>query len=101
MVIPPSPWDDLFFASKIKVTCATGMCNNWLTASLHHIGTAVHVSMAQALNVALASKPNINLLGPLNTGDVDIESIRVRKTIYFPDPLVGILLEHDLTPVEA
>ena len=89
MGMPPSPWYDLSFMLKGEVICGTFMCANWLTSILHHIGTAVHVSTAQAINFALA----IKLLGPFASGNSDMESIRICKTIYLPSPFVGIFLE--------
>ena len=81
MGIPPSPWNDLSFASKGEVTCGTVTYANCLNASIHHIGTAVHVPMSQDIDAALAADPELDPLGPFADGDADVETIRVYKTI--------------------
>ena len=54
--------------------------------------------MEQAIDNALSANPELDLLGLSTKDNADIESIRVRKTIYLPAPYVGVFLERDLTP---
>ena len=53
----------------------------------------MHVLTAQVVDSTLSVYPNLDLLGPFTTEDVDVWAIRVRKNIYLPAP--------DLIPVEA
>ena len=101
MGMPTSPWDDLSFALKGKVTCGAVMCANWMTDRLHQIGVTVHAPMAQEIDDALAADPDIYLMGHFVADDTNLDSIHVRKTIYLAAPFVGILRERDLTPAKA
>ena len=101
MGMPPSLWEDLYFALKGEVNCGVVVCANWMTASLHQIGVTVHILIAQAIDAALPAKPKLDLLGPFFAEGVDMDSIRVRKIIYLPAPFLGIFLERNLTPAEA
>ena len=101
MGIPPSLWDDLYFALKGEVTCGVVVCANWLTARFHHIGITAHVPTAQAIDAALAANPKLDLLGPFFAEGADMDSIRVRNIIYLPDPFLGIFLQRNLTPAKA
>ena len=98
MGIPPSPWDDLSFASKGKVACSTVRYDNFLMISIHQIGDSVYVVTAQVIESALSENLNLDLLGPLSADNSYMEVIRIKKTIYLPTPYVGIFLERDLTP---
>ena len=101
MGMPTSPWDDLSFALKGKVTCGAVMCANWMTYRLHHIGITVHAPMAQEIDDALAADPDLYLMGQFVADDANLDSIHVRKTIYLAAPFVGILRERDLTPAKV
>ena len=57
--------------------------------------------MAQAIYAALSYGFEIYLLGPFATNAPDVDTIRIRKTIYLPALFVGIFLERDLAPVDA
>ena len=81
MGMPPSPWYDLSFASKGKVVCSTVMCANWLTPSLHQIGTVVNDPTLKSIDAALAADPKLDLLGSFANGNKDVQAICVRKTI--------------------
>ena len=98
MGITPSPWDDLFFAYKGKVTFYNFGCENWLPDSLHQIGAALYALTAKAIESALASSPKLDQLGPVTYEDSGIDFMKYRKTIYLSAPYLGIFLEHNLTP---
>ena len=63
MVMLPSTRYNLSFASKGKFMCGIIMCANWLIDSLHHIRTEVHVPTSQTIDTALATDPDLDLLG--------------------------------------
>ena len=98
MGMPASPWENLYFALKGDISCGACACANWQTASLNQIRATVHVCVDLAIDAELAADPDIDLLGPFTSTDVDVEPLRVRKTIYLPAPFFGIFLEQDLTP---
>ena len=56
---------------------------------------------AAAIDDSLAGDPNLTLVGPYGAGEVGVETIRCRKTVYVPAPYAGLLLGADLTPIEA
>ena len=66
-----------------------------------HLALAVYVPSATAIDTSLSGNANITLLGPYGAGDVGVEIIRCRKTVYVPATYVGLLLCADLTPVGA
>ena len=101
MGLPETPWDKLSFASKGGVTCGSIVCANWQTSSLHHIGSTVHVLIGLDIDASLAFDPYTDLLGLFTATNVDVEALRVSKTIYLPAPFVGFFLERDLTPMET
>ena len=96
-----SPWDDLSFASKGDITCSTIACVNWQTASLHQIGTTIHILTDLDIDTALAANPAVDLLRPFTATDKNVEPLHICKTIKPPTPFVGIFLDRDLTPAEA
>ena len=97
---PPSQWDDGTFANRVDVAYGTAPLANWEPTYLH-LAPAVHVPSAAAIDTSLASDANLMLLGPYGLGDARVETIRCRKTGYFPAPYVGLLLGADLTSIEA
>ena len=86
MGIPSFPWDNLPFASKGEVICGTVGCSNWLSTSLHQIGTTLYVPIAQAIYASLAANPKLNLLGSFIKDNAEVDAIRVIKTIHLPSP---------------
>ena len=76
-----SLWDDLSFALKGDITCSAVICANWQTVSLHYIGATVHVLNNLAMDVVLAQDPDVDFLGAFTAAEVDVEPLRVRKTI--------------------
>ena len=66
-----------------------------------HLAPAVLVPSVAVIDAAIARDPDLKLLGPYGAGDVGVENIRCRKTVYVTAPDVGLLLGSDLTPVEA
>ena len=50
---------------------------------------------------ALTADPDTTLLRTFSSTYMDVEPLRVRKTIYLPTPFVGLFHERDLTPAEA
>ena len=96
-----SPWDDVSFASKGDIACSTIACVNWLTASLHQIGSTVYFPTDLAIDTTLVADLDANLLGPFTSNDVNVEPLCIYKTICLPAPFIEIFLKWDLTPVEA
>ena len=56
-------------------------CVTWIKESLHHIGTAIHVPMAEAIDADLAANPSAELLGTFYVNDAGVDAVHVRKTI--------------------
>ena len=54
-----------------------------------HLALAVYVPSAAYINTSLSGDANLMLLGPYEAGDVGVEIIRCRKTVYVPAPYVG------------
>ena len=54
-----------------------------------------------AIDTFLYGYPTINLLGPYGAGYTVAEITRCPKTVYVPDPYVGLLLGNNLTLVEV
>ena len=69
--------------------------------NLHPPYPDFYVTSADAINTSLSDDPTINLLGTYGAGDAGAEVICCCKTMYAPDPYVGLLLGNNLTPVEA
>ena len=86
---------------KLDIACGTIVCANWPLENLHHIGAIVHVPTDLVTDVALYANPDTNLLGPFSSTDKNVEPLRVPKTVYLPNPLIGLFLNWDLTIVEA
>lgn len=64
------------------------MCANWLTARLLQIGATVNIPMVQEIYTDLDADPKVDLLELFTTYDIDVDKIRIRKTIYFPSPFM-------------
>ena len=92
-------WDYLSFTLVGDVTCGAVACVNWKTASLHQIGSTVHVLTDLVIDTALALKPDEDLLGPFTASDADMEPLCVSKAIYLPVSFTGLFLELELTPM--
>ena len=97
---PPCRWDKGTFANRGDVSHGTAPLVDWDPTYLH-LSPAVHVLSAAAINTSLAGDANLTLLGPYGAGDVGVETIRCRKTVYIPAPYVGLLMGDDLTSIEA
>ena len=97
---PPCQWDNGTFTNRVNVAYGTAPLANWDPTYLH-LAPDVHVTIAAAIDTLLAGDPNLTLLGPYRAGDVGIETIRCRKTVYVPASYVGLLLGEYLTPIEA
>ena len=54
-----------------------------------------------AIDTALDTNPDTDPLGPFSSTDTNAEPLCVRRTIYLLVNFVGLLLELDLTPMEA
>ena len=101
MGILPSPWNELSFVSKGEVTCSALRCENCITTILHHIRTSLYNPTAEAIDAALAVKPDVNILESFTFEYSGVNFVRVCKTIYFPGPYVRMLLKRNLTPTKA
>ena len=101
MGLPESPWYNFYFASKGGTTYGAVACANWKTYSLHQIMWKVHVLTDLEIDAALSYDPDLDLLGPFATTDVDTEALCVRTSIYTPAPFASLFLERDLMPTEA
>ena len=101
MGMSTSPWDNLLFASKGEVTCDDVVCANWLTASLHQIGSTVLAPTAQAIYAALDIDNDLDRLGMFDMDNMDVDSICISNIIYLSAPFMWIFLGCDLTPVEV
>ena len=97
---PPCRWDDGTLANRGDVAYGTAPLAQWDPAYFH-LAPAVLVPSAAAIDASIAGDPDLKLLGPYEAGDMGVESIRCRKTVYVPAPYVGLLLGSDLTPIEA
>ena len=86
-------WGYLSFTSVGGVTCGAVAYVNWKTASLHQIGSTVHVLTDLAIDAALSLEPDEDLLVPFTASDADMEPLCVRKAIYLPAPFTGLFLE--------
>ena len=73
---------------------------NWDPTYLY-LAPAVHVPSAAAIDASVAGDLNLTLLGTYGAGDVGVETIRCRKTVYVPAPYVGLLLGANLTEIES
>ena len=101
MGITLSPWYDISFASKGEVTCSTAGCANWITTILHHIGAVLYILASQAIYAAMASDPDMDLMGPFTAYNAYVNSILFINKIYLPLPYMGIFLERNIAPVKA
>ena len=101
MGLPASPWDNSSLNSKGGIAYGTITCENWPPTSLHHIGATVQVPIDLSIDATLAANPDTKLLGPFYSTDMNVEPLRVRKTVYPPMPFVGLFLERYLMPLEA
>ena len=101
MGMPMLICDDLSFTYKGNVTCGVVGCANWLSINLHQIGASLYVPATQSIDAALATNPDMDLLGLFTKEEADVEYICVRKTIYLPAPYLRIFLECNLTPAEV
>ena len=97
---PPFKWDDGTFANRVDVSYGTAPLAVWDPTYLHP-AQAIYVPSAAAIYTHLSGDVKIMLLGPYGAGDVGVEIIRCRKTLYVPAPYVGLLLCANITPVEA
>ena len=57
--------------------------------SLNQIRATFHILMVQAIDAALDSNPELDLLGQFAADAADVNAIQVRKTIYLPAPFLG------------
>ena len=96
----PSPWNNLFFASKGVVTCGANGCGKFPTASLHHIGSAIYLPTVESIDAAFVADPGAKLLGAFTVEDDRVNAIHIRKKIYLPVPCVGMFLDRDISPAE-
>ena len=55
------------------MTCGTVGCSNWMTSSLHQIGVALYVLMAQSIDATLDVDPDLDLMGMFTVDDTYIE----------------------------
>ena len=97
---PPRKWDYGIFSNRGNVSYGTAPLTEWDPTYLH-LALAAYVPSAAAINTSLSYIANLTLLGPYRAGNVGVEIIRCRKTLYFSTLYVGLLLGADLTPVEA
>ena len=97
---PHCRWDYRTFTNRGDVSYGTAPLVNWDPTYLNP-ALAVHVPSAAAISTSLAGDPNLTLLGTYGAGDVGIETIRCRNTVYVPAPYVGLLLSENQTPIEA
>ena len=49
----------------------------------------------------LEDNPSTLLLGPTKDDDAQVETLRVRKSVYIPYCLMPLVLDQDLTPQQA
>ena len=70
-----APWYSGSFDSKGGISCVTSACVNWPSASLHQIGATSHVPTDLAVDTALASNPDTNLLGPFSSTGANTEPL--------------------------
>ena len=89
--------DNLSLTSKGETTCGSVACANWQTASIHQIGSTVHILANLSIDTALVLDPDEDLLGPFTTAEYDMEPLCVHKTIYLCAPFIGLFLEWDLS----
>ena len=97
---PASCWENHKFVNRGDVSYVTAPLTVWDTTYLH-LAPAIYVPSAATIDTSLSGNPTINLLGPYGAGDAGAEVIRFCKTVYVPDPYVGLFLGNNLTPVEA
>ena len=98
---PTSLWEDISFASKGDMTCGAVGWANCLTSILHHTSAVLSVLMEEAINAALVTDSEVELLVTFADEDAGIDYVQVWKTIYLLSPYVGMFLEQDITPVKA
>ena len=97
---PANKWDDRTLSNRGDVSYSTATLAVWDLTYLH-LAPAVYVPSAAAVETYLSGNPNVTLLGPYGAGDAGVKIICCRKTVYVPEPYVGLLLSADLSPVEA
>ena len=101
MGIPESPWENGSFASKGGIACGTIACAIWPLVTLNQTRATIHVPTDLAIDAALAADLDTNLLGTFSSTDMNVEPLRIRKTIYLPAPFARLFLKWDLMPMEA
>ena len=65
-----------------------------------HLAPAVYVSSATAIYTPLSCDAILTLIRPFGAGDAWVEIIRCCKTVYVPEPYIGLLLGANFTLVE-
>ena len=60
-----------------------------------------YVPAESALDTTLAADATITLLGTYFQTNADVKAIKIRETVFIPSPFVGILLESNLSLVQA
>ena len=92
----PSPWDDLSFSLKGKVTYSAIGRANWLAVSLHNISTVIYIPAAEEISAALDRDYNIDILGIFTTYDSDVDAVCFRNTIYLHASNMEMFLDKDI-----
>lgn len=66
-----------------------------------HQASVVQTPTVACINQLLAADLNLQLLGPYNVGDPDVEDVNVWCLVFIPNPYLALILSQGLTPREA
>jgi hypothetical protein len=100
--MPPSTWDDKFFAQKGELHRNQAILVEWKKSDyFHQLNQQVLVPAPGTIDAILAGQPDVELLGPYAQGEAGTELIKVRCTCFVPPKYVGMFLGKPLTPREA